>query len=248
VKNQYFGDQRDFLKYDLLADLAEHTPGVSRLTIIPMLTPHDGTREGNVVAYDAGRRRPDIFHFLRYCLARNDRDIRNLRTLFQGRDYAFHCHRDGLHYSHEARLEYFASVPDRSLLDAVVFVDPDTGIETGTVPYMQGAGISRYLFWPDITSLFGRMSESSVLVVYQHLQRNASLVVGDMQGKSLAMCGHLRVPAVLLCDDGDVAYLITSRAKRVWDHLARSLPIYAETHGLRFHSVSNDLAIEEGDG
>ena len=65
MKNQYFADQRDFLKYDLLVEVVENTPGICRLTNIPMLTPNDDTGEGDVLSYDEGTRRSDIFHFHR---------------------------------------------------------------------------------------------------------------------------------------------------------------------------------------
>lgn len=244
MKNQYFADQRDFLKYDLLVDLVEKTPGVCRLTSIPMLTPNDDTGEGDVLAYVVGNRRPDIYHFLRYCLARGDRNIRNLRSLFQGRHYAYYCHRDDIHYSYESRQEYFTSVPSRALQDAVVFVDPDSGIETGTIAYMRGKGIGRYLFWDDITQLFSRMNGPSVLVLYQHLQRNADLVVRNMRDKSVALCGHINVPCVSVLDDGDVAYLMTSQSPGTMAHLAQSLPVYAALHGLRYHLFANVPTID----
>ena len=239
MKNQYFADQRDFLKYDLLMELVENTAGVCRLTNIPMLTPNDDTGEGDVLAYLVGNRRPDIYHFLRYCLARSDRNIHNLRTLFQGRHYAYYCHRDDLHYSYDTRQEYFTSVPNRALQDAVVFVDPDTGIETGTINYMRSKGIGRYLFWDDITQLFQRMSGTSVLILYQHLQKNADLVVQNMREKSIALCGHINVPSVSVLDDGDVAYLITSQSPGAMAHVTQALPAYAALHGLRYHLFAN---------
>jgi hypothetical protein len=244
MKNQYFADQRDFLKYDLLVELAENTPGVCRLTSIPMLTPNDDTGEGDVLAYSEGNRRSDIFHFLRYCLARGDRNIRNLRTLFQGRHYAYCCHRDDVPYSYESRQEYFTSVPTHWLQNAAVFIDPDTGIETGSISYMQGKGVNRYLFWDDIIQLFQRMNSESVLVLYQHLQRNADLVVQNMRDKSIALCGHVDVPSVSVLDDGDVAYLITSKSPSTMAHIAQSLPAYATRHGLRYHFVANDTRPE----
>lgn len=240
MKNQYFADQRDFLKYDLLVELVENTPGVCRLTSIPMLTPNDDTGEGDVLTYVMGSRRPDIYHFLRYCLARGDRNIRNLRTLFQGRHYAYYCHREDCPYSYESRREYFTSVPSRALQDAVVFVDPDTGIETSTDAYMRGKGIGRYLFWDDIIQLCSRMNGPSVLVLYQHLQRNADLVVQNMRDKSIALCGRINVPSVSVLDDGDVAYVIASRSPGTMAHLAQSLPAYAALHGLRYHLFANE--------
>jgi hypothetical protein len=105
---------------------------------------------------------------------------------------------------------------------------------------MRGNGIGRYLFWDDIISLFNRMNNGSVLVLYQHLQRNANLVVQNMRDKSLALCGHINVPSVCVLDDGDVAYLITSQAPEKMGCLAQALPAYAGLHGLRYHLFTNN--------
>jgi len=45
MKNQYFGDKRDFFKYDLSIELCERIP-LKQFTFIPMLTENDGTKEG----------------------------------------------------------------------------------------------------------------------------------------------------------------------------------------------------------
>ena len=247
MKNQYFGDRRDFMKYDLLMELVETTPKVCRLTNIPMLTPNDETGEGNVLAYAEANRRSDLYHFLRYCLARGDRNIRNLRALFQGRHYAYCGHHDDLHYTHQQRHEYFTSVPTQALEDAVVFIDPDTGIQTEDHAYMRRAGIDRYLFWDNITHAFGRMSSCSVLIVYQHLQRNANLVVQNLQEKSLSLFQHVNVLSVAVVDDGDVAFLVTSASPANMDHIAQLLPQYAESHGLRYHLFVNEPNTAEED-
>ena len=245
MKNQYFGDLRDFIKYDLLLELVDSTPGLCRLTNIPMLTPNDGTGEGNVTAFEQGNRRPDLYHFLRYCLARGDRNIRNLRSLFQGRHYSYCGHRDDLHYQHDRRDEYFTSVVPHALSNALVFIDPDTGIETADRSNMRKYGLDRYLFWDNIVQTFSGMNDCSVLIIYQHLQRNAYRVVQDMQDKSLTLCDRLGVPSVASVDDGDVAFLVTSRSPDSMAHVAQFLPQYAHLHNLRYQLFDNQLDDQE---
>nr|WP_143548062.1 hypothetical protein [Rhodopirellula sp. SM50] len=235
MKNQYFGDQRDFMKYDVLMEVVETTPGISRLTNIPMLTPNDQTGEGNVTAFVEGNRRSDLYHFMRYCLARGDRNIRNLRTYFANRRFAYYGYRDDVHYEDGTRQEYFDSIPAKVLQDAVVFIDPDTGIETGANTYMRGKGIDRYLFWNNIVTVFNRMNANSVLIIYQHLQRNADLVVQNMRDKSTALAEHLGRPSVACVDDGDIAFLIATKSDAAMTHVSGTIPEYAQTHELRYH-------------
>ena len=245
MKNQYFGDRRDFVKYDLLLELVEGAPGIRQLTNIPMLTPDDGTGEGNVVSYVPGDRRPYLYDFLRSCLTKCNRTIRNLHAFFEERGIAYHGHRDDTFYRHESRDEYFASVPSLWLQDAVVFVDPDTGIQSGGLGYMRRAGIDRYLwrrkdlFWDNIAQVAERMNSASVMVVYQHLQRNANLVVRNVEDKSLKWCELTGIESAAAVDDGDVAFLVGSRSTQATAHMAETLPRYAELHGLRYHSFAS---------
>jgi hypothetical protein len=93
------------------------------------------------------------------------------------------------------------------------------------------------------------MSGTSVIVLYQHLQRNADLVVQNMRDKSISLCGNINVPSVSVLDDGDVAYLITSQSHGTMAHLEQSLPAYAALHGLRYHLFANVTPIDvEGQG
>ncbi len=48
MKNQDFGDARDYFKYDALERLATDLTHVDRLTCLWMLTPPDGTGQGKV--------------------------------------------------------------------------------------------------------------------------------------------------------------------------------------------------------
>ncbi|MCD0459555.1 hypothetical protein [Roseiconus lacunae] len=242
MKNQYFGDQRDFMKYDLLMEVVETTPGVCRLTNVPMLTPNDETGEGNVTDFIEGNRRSDLYHYMRYCLARGDRNIRNLRTFFAQRHFAYYGYRDDIFYEDGNRQEYFDSIPAGALQDAVVFIDPDTGIQSGDNSYMRRAGIDRYLFWNNIVVVFNRMNANSVLIIYQHLQRNADLVVQNMQDKSTALADHLGRPSVACVDDGDIAFLIATKSDASMTHISETLPHYAQTHDLRHHLFPEVIA------
>jgi len=48
IKNQYFGDRREYFKYDVLERLATDLPELQQLTCLWMLTPPDGTGQGRV--------------------------------------------------------------------------------------------------------------------------------------------------------------------------------------------------------
>jgi hypothetical protein len=144
VKNQYFGDRRDLIKYDLLVDLAGCLPG-SRLVLIPMLTPNDGSGEGRLTSYRRGERRERLVDALRDAVAAGTRNIQILRNLMPTFGVQYMPHRDGDYFQDATRAEYFAAVPTQWLAGSLVFFDPDIGLQTGTVAYMRGSGAEKYL-------------------------------------------------------------------------------------------------------
>jgi hypothetical protein len=62
---------------------------------------------------------------------------------------------------------YFRSIPVRFLQSALVFVDPDNGLEPAS-----GAG-SAHLRYEEAETLYSRLSGPSILVIYQHLPRRS---------------------------------------------------------------------------
>ena len=56
MKNQFFADKHDYFKYDLWLEVAEKLKekGIGCLTLIPMATPDDSTKEGSKISYTEG--------------------------------------------------------------------------------------------------------------------------------------------------------------------------------------------------
>ncbi len=89
MKHQYFADRRDFLKHELLLDLADQHPSPGGLLSLLMLTPNDDTAEGSVRTYEQGLRRRELFEFLKGCLVAGTRNVSLLRGFMRqaGVDY-----------------------------------------------------------------------------------------------------------------------------------------------------------------
>src|SRR5215471_3172019 len=155
VKNQYFGDRRDLLKYDLLLTLVE-SHGAGRLTFIPMLTPNDDSREGRLSQTDRRGHRAALFDFLKESIARGDRDVRQLRQFMSSFGVDFMAYRDDAWFVHGDRGEYFDALPDEYLRGSVIFIDPDIGLETNTWKYRDGRGPEKYLLYPELLATWAR--------------------------------------------------------------------------------------------
>lgn len=134
VKQQYFGDARDYFKYDVLERLASDLGAIGRLTCLWMLTAPDGTGQGRVRFIDDPEL-PELTEFFRERLASNNplrRRLGQMRSYFANRPFAFVSYRDDRDdFGRGTRAEYFAHVPDEALQRAVVFFDPDVGMEPG---------------------------------------------------------------------------------------------------------------------
>ena len=65
MNNKFFADKNDFFKYDLLLEVMEKSPFLKQLTFIPMLTPMDDRKGGELKDYKPGNGRMDLYEFLK---------------------------------------------------------------------------------------------------------------------------------------------------------------------------------------
>jgi hypothetical protein len=229
VKNQYFGDRNDLFKYELLLDLAASLPQ-PRLTLVPMLTPNDGSREGNVTGYVCGERRRILFNALRAAVGSGERDIRRLRDVLPNCGVQFFPYRDAEYFDERTREDYFHSIPTDSIACAVVFFDPDIGLQTGTGGYMRRTGVDKYLMYSELVSVAARATDDGVLVVYQHLQKEATKRGGDVGGRLRDLTSHLDTPYVWAVQWADLAFLVAVRDDAVAARVADGLREHARKH------------------
>lgn len=237
MKNQYFGDRRDVFKYELILDVVR-SHGGNRLTLVPMLTPDDGSGEGNVPPVATRAYRGELLDFFAERRASNQREIGHLRDLMARLAITFMPYRDAAHFVHEARADYFQSIPHEYLSNAVIFVDPDTGLEARTHSYMREKGLEKYLMYHELLELWTRASHDSVLVVYQHLQRNARLHMADVQRRLdavSAMCGT----QAFAVRWHDLAFVVVAKNDLAAVRVRSSLVEHARRHLLDFAESIN---------
>lgn len=236
MKNQYFGDRRDLFKYDLLLDLVKGH-GSGRLTFVPMLTPNDDSGEGQLTQADSRGRRKVLYDFLKACLDNGQRDIRKLRELIPKFDVEFMPFRDAAWFTHEHRTSYFEAVPQDHLQQSVIFLDPDIGLETGTPGYMRRMGAEKYLLYADVTELWRRASTESVLVVYQHLQKDAGKRAGDVERRIVDL-GKILGTTVRAVQWNDLAFLVVTPPEGdIGCEVRTVMSRHAQEHSLAFREV-----------
>lgn len=234
MKNQNFADKRDFFKWDFLEDLLTSCLELTSFASITMLTPPDDSREGNLKDYVCGNRREQLFQFLQGRLSEGRQSISEMRRYLQGKPFSYYPHRDNLDsaYSFDTRDDYFGSIPNDKLQHALGFFDPDIGLNAGSLSYMRRSGISKYLFVESLQSVARRASNDSVIVVYQHIQRDRNRFWDDLEERCNRFREAVKAEGAAFLTDRDIASLATSRNPQVRLKMSNAVVAHAHKHGL----------------
>ena len=167
MKNQYFGDFYDYIKYGLIRLLTAR--GGSTTSVCWLLTQNDGTPDGHRVKYlrdpNAWRHLDsDLFEALARWVVRLDaRDVKRIEEsglLPRCRFFSMNV-ADGA----TERRQYFESFLRFAQNSTLMFFDPDNGLEVKSVPFGRKRS-SKYLYWSEVNSAF---AAGHSILVYQHL-------------------------------------------------------------------------------
>lgn len=171
MNNQYFGDNRDLFKYDLVLQITGKRL-VNHFTFIPMLTPAKLTsintkREGEQrdrSKAKAGWKNRDLVEFLNRFNNKNERDIRHLDVWFKKQGIKIETFRD--YFCNAERVKYFQETTKRLLPKSVICVDPDVGLE-----FEVGKPKEKHILYSEVTGLYKQMDCSSLLMIFQFIPR-----------------------------------------------------------------------------
>ena len=237
MKNQFFADKRDFFKYDLLLEILEGVPTIRQLSFVPMLTPNDIRNDGKFTRYGADGRRVALHRFLQDCVDKESRDIQLLRHYFADVAHIYYPYRDSTYFTHDGREEYFLSLPSSALRQAVVFLDPDNGMEVKST--RRGNG-DKYLRYDELSSIVQRMDSESIAVVYQHLpHRKREAFFREISEKLSSL---VRVEDVMWISDNQIAFFVVPHPKGAASEVRRLVERYAYRMDLSFGTHTTSIA------
>ena len=197
MKDQYFGDARDYLKYHLIEELLGRAPGLERLLFLWMLTPPDRTQQGNV-RFLENSELPALTSFLQSCLERGDRRVRNMREYYASRGIDYTPWGDEPPYfGQENRRQYFQDLPGEALSDALVFFDPDVGLR-------DSSPTPKHLLFDELIQLRERTNVHSITVVFQYFLRRKLF----WEGMANEIRERLGAPVAYVADPAVAFYVI----------------------------------------
>lgn len=208
MKNQYFGDVKDYFKYGILRCYA--ASGLE-LGVHWMLTRDDGGNNGQQRKYlqDPSWREPDpeLYDFLKTVTQKpSGLMVSNLETsgLLPARYFS-----EVIPESAAERLSALERAGQELAGSHLLFLDPDVGIEVKSVTY-GSRGSSRYVFWSELEAAW----QSGVsLLIYQHYPRQEHEVFAARMAEELS--GHTRGSAVYTLSTQDVVFLLAAQREHV---------------------------------
>jgi hypothetical protein len=234
MKNQYFGDLRDWLKYAMLRSVVAQ--GLS-LTVGWMLTPDDGGSDGEVRGFLSDRRNEaldsELFVWIDGWSRRGGpRDVREIET--SGLLGPSRFHPDVIEDASFARDAWFARLHEIAAGSDVVFLDPDNGFETASVKRGSKRS-SKYVYWSEVASLWRR---GVSIIVYQHLPRVSRAAFTE--GVVAHALTH-RLPAPLVLVTTGVDYFCFAQPQH-GDPLCRAIQDVVSRSGGRLRSGESGVS------
>ncbi len=220
MKNSYFGDVYDYLKYALIRRLTgSETPGV----VCWMLTEDDRRTDGRHTEYLLQPEiwssiEPELFGFLRHqVLERRNRNVRAIETSNLLPSCRFYSRI--LTDERIQRLRYFNRFLEFADEASFVFFDPDNGVEVKSVK-CGFKNSSKYLYWNEI-ELSLRANHS--LLIYQHLPPKPRRPLVRRVATKLVRISRGRV--VYTIRTGKVAFFLVPRRGSVSEFRRRAAAI-----------------------
>jgi len=233
MKNQYFGDNRDLFKYDLILRIIKEIGSVNHFTFVPMLRPNmpdgEGTkREGEKRDRDkakAGTGNEELKNFLDKFEDKSKRDIEQLKSFFKKHDIGMTMYYGkNKYFSHQQRQEYFEQLENELSQKSLVFVDPDIGLQVKITR-------DKHIKYSEVKGLYEHMDTSSILMIYQHFPRKVHQQYLNTRSKELKEKVAGDWPICI--DDNEIIFFFLTKDKALRKSLSGVISDYGEFYRLR---------------
>lgn len=208
MKNQYFGDEKDYLTYGLLRAIARSS-GL-RIGVAWMLTPNETNREGELRTYLTPTQRllwehhdPELYEQLTKIAEAGRRvDLAQEWNLIPGASYD----QTIIPGDARARTVVFSRLFERLKECEILFFDPDNGLETQNTAH----GIKRsaqHLYWNEVEQAYTRQHHS--LLIFQHFPRRGRTEY--LEERAVEIAQHLGIARVDWFQTAQVAFFLAAR-------------------------------------
>lgn len=236
VQLKYFGDSRDYFKYDLINHLLVSRL-VSNYAFVPMLTNHRVDGEGNKSPKPIQGKSTELLSFIGRC---DSKDLNHWEAWVKphAKSYVTVQPVNEVFFEDSSRHKYWESF-DAVLRtkNALVFVDPDTGLETGKPSYLRKMGREKYILNDELKKLSQSLDDSSVLMIYQHLPNNKHIHEECVCKKIKQAVEASDCSLVLAYREDDLAFLFIVKSEVLFSKLSDQLENYHRNSGHVYKSM-----------
>jgi len=225
----YFGDTRDLFKFDLVRHIVKSLPDISSFTFVPMLTEPAGrggrsTHKDLKKALDSGRagsQNRDLVTCMEQLqeIKNNLEYFAGIRSYFEREQIQTDIfHR--IRFSHETRNQYFENIAGNLPAHALIYVDPDIGLEESTPD-------EKHLLFSEAKKIHDRMDTGSILMIYQHLPRVKREGYIRNRCSQLAALAGSRPYAIT---DNEIVFFFVAKSQKLQERLLQSIESYANSY------------------
>lgn len=229
TKHQYFGDSRDYFKYDFLLHLRAAGNQNRHLIIVPMLTADD--QVGGNHAFDQLDERnaglAAILRQTRYAIRGNQTSITWWRQWLNGHNIASTFvpggNLDAPTYTGDyEHVQLAAELAVEMDCPKLVFFDPDNGVRQ---PFTQPD--PAYIACNHLAVATNAIDDHTLIVIYNHLGNNANHRAADLgrrMGQALVGCN-----ALTWCmgyEEDQIAFLVLGRSDTTFAQVRNTISDY----------------------
>lgn len=236
VQLKYFGDSRDYFKYDLITYLLKGGV-VSSYAFVPMLTNHRVDTEGNKTPKHIEGKSKELLNFINGC---NSKDLEHWQAWIQPfvESYLTLQPVNGIFFEDDTRDRYWESFDTiLKTKNALIFIDPDTGMETGKPAYLTKMGREKYILNEELVNLGQSLDRSSVLMIYQHLPNNKHIHKESVHKKISQAIEFSGCSSVLAYREDDLAFLFITKSETILSAVSNLLQSYHKDSGHKYKSI-----------
>jgi hypothetical protein len=145
---------------------------------------------------------------------------------------------DDIFFRDELRINYWPRFrPMVGAEKALVFIDPDTGIETGKPSYRKRQGPEKYILNHELKDLFVSLHPESLLMLYQHLTPNKEEHTKATQKKlkqTHSVCGRSFTVAYR---EDDLAFIFVAKTTEMLRRLQQFLSVYHQRSKNKYKEI-----------
>jgi nuclear transport factor 2 (NTF2) superfamily protein len=252
MKNQYFGDARDFLKYDLLEKLQlQQQLNLDGIAIISMITSYDVIKpnQGNEKIPNTIKKRNEcLYDFLikehnkrvseeLYPCPEEYRCASNIETYFDKKKIS--CNFFPYPFIKENRLQYWKKyhekyfskvtiwIKDKSIHNnRLIFFDPDNGLQKEKTKNKD-----KHILYNDLKMCFDVMDDNSIFVVFQYRYQNRKISWEDIYKEKCECKDGLNSKFSYISfykATDDIAFFIIAKSRESYTEIEKFLKSYSE--------------------